>query len=67
MTDRAKRTLRNYINDIGGIEIFPKGKRFIYLKALIIMLNDLEEYGLYEKMKIQYDFKISIKPMIFVK
>ena len=44
MTDRAKQTLRNYINDVGGIESFPKGKRFIYLKALIIMLNDLEEY-----------------------
>jgi hypothetical protein len=67
MTYRAKQTLLNYIKDIGGIKTFPKGKRFIYLKALIIMLNDLEEYGLYEKMKIQYDFKISIKPMIFVK
>ena len=67
MTSRAKQTLLNYIEAIGGIESFPKGKRLTYLKAYIDMLNNLEESGIYEKMKIQYDFKISMKPMIFIK
>ena len=64
MTPRAKQTLRNYINDIGGIKSLPKGKRLTYLKTLIQILNSWELSGCYDKMESFYDFNISDKPMI---
>jgi hypothetical protein len=67
MTPRAKQTLRNYINDVGGIGSFPKGKRLTYLKAWIRMLNSWELSGCYDKMESFYDFTISDKPLMPIK
>ena len=67
MTDRAKQTLRNYIEAIGGIESLPKDKRLTYLKALIRVLNSWELSGCYDKMESFYDFTISDKPIIPIK
>jgi hypothetical protein len=67
MTDRAKQSIRNYIEDIGGIKAIMKRDRMKYAKATIKLLNDLEESGLYDKMHILYRYEISLKPFIFVK
>ena len=67
MTDRAKQTLRNYINDIGGMKAIYNKYRLKYIKACIEFLNNLESNGIYDKMKVMYDFKISLKPMKFIK
>jgi hypothetical protein len=67
MTDRAKQSIRNYIEDIGGIKAIMKRDRMKYARATIQLLNDLEESGLYDKMLILYRYEISLKPFIFVK
>lgn len=67
MTDRAKQSVRNYIEDIGGIKAIMKRDRMEYARATIQLLNDLEESGLYDKMHILYRYEISLKPFIFVK
>lgn len=67
MTDRAKQSVRNYIEDIGGIKAIMKRDRMKYARATIQLLNDLEESGLYDKMHILYRYEISLKPFIFVK
>ena len=67
MTSRAKQTLQNYIEAIGGIESLPKDKRLTYLKALIRVLNSWELSGCYDKMESFYDFTISDKPIIPIK
>ena len=41
--------------------------RLKYIKACIEFLNNLESNGIYDKMKVMYDFKISLKPMKFIK
>ena len=67
MTNRAKQSIRNYIEDIGGIKAIMKRDRMKYARATIKFLNDLEESGLYDKMIVQYEYRISLKPFIFVK
>ena len=67
MTDRAKQSIRNYIEDIGGIKVIMRRDRIKYARAIIKLLNDLEESGLYDKMCIQYHWGISLQPFIFVK
>jgi hypothetical protein len=67
MTDRAKQSIRNYIEDIGGIKVIMRRDRMKYARAIIKLLNDLEESGLYDKMHILYRYEISLKPFIFVK
>jgi len=67
MTNRAKQTLRNYIEVIGGIESIPKGERMAYLKAWVRMLNSWELTGCYDKMESFYDFTISDKPLMPIK
>ena len=67
MTDRAKQSVRNYIEDIGGIKAIMRRDRMKYARAIIKLLNDLEESGLYDKMMVQYWWGISLKPFIFVK
>ncbi len=64
MTPRAKQTLQNYIEAIGGIESLPKDERMTYLKTLIQTLNSWELSGCYDKMESFYNFNISDKPMI---
>lgn len=67
MTNRAKQSIRNYIEDIGGIKAIMKRDRMKYARAIIKLLNDLEESGLYDKTVMLYPFGISLKPFIFVK
>jgi hypothetical protein len=67
MTNRAKQSIRNYIEDIGGIKAIMKRDRMKYARATIKLLNDLEESGLYDKMCMLYRYEISLKPFIFVK
>lgn len=67
MTIRSKQTLRNYIEDIGGIKAIYVHHRTRYIKALIEYLNSLESTGLYDKIYIGYHYDISRKPMIFIK
>jgi hypothetical protein len=67
MTDRAKQSIRNYIEDIGGIKAIMRRDRMKYARAIIKLLNDLEESGLYDKISVQYMYGISLKPFIFVK
>lgn len=67
MTVRSKQTLRNYIEDIGGIKVIYVHHRTRYIKALIEFLNALESGGIYDKLERFYDHTISIKPMIFIK
>ena len=67
MTPRAKQTLRNYINDIGGMKAIYHKDRLKYIKAYVILLNDMEVNGLYDKMKYFYDHTVSPIPMKFVK
>ena len=67
MTDRAKQSIRNYIEDIGGIKVIMRRDRMKYARAIIKLLNDLEESGLYDKMMVLYGWGISLKPFIFVK
>lgn len=67
MTSRAKLSIRNYIEEIGGIKAIMKRDRLKYARAIIKYLNDLEESGLYDKMTAQYEYTISLKPFIFVK
>lgn len=50
MTQRVKKTAINHIKSFGGIEIIPKEDRFRYKKALIILLNDLENLNLWDKL-----------------
>lgn len=64
MTPRAKQTLQNYIEAIGGIESLPKDDRMTHLKTLIQTLNSWELSGCYDKMESFYNFNISDKPMI---
>ena len=67
MTDRVKQSIRNYIEDIGGIKAIMRRDRMKYARAIIKLLNDLEESGLYDKTVMLYPFGISLKPFIFVK
>lgn len=67
MTDRAKQSIRNYIEDIGGIKAIMRRDRMKYTRAIIKLLNDLEESGLYDKTVLLYPLGISSKPFIFVK
>jgi len=67
MTDRAKQSIRNYIEDIGGIKAIMRSDKMKYARAIIKLLNDLEESGLYDKITMQYMYGISLKPFIFLK
>ena len=67
MTNRAKQSIRNYIEDIGGIKSIMKRDRMKYARATIQLLNDLEESGLYDKTTAYYMCGISLKPFKFVK
>jgi hypothetical protein len=67
MTNRAKQTLRNYIEIIGGIKAIHHRYRLKYIKAYIIFLNDMEFSGLYDKMEYFYDYTVSPRPMKFIK
>ena len=67
MTNRAKQSIRNYIEDVGGIKAIMKKDRIKYAKAAIYFLNNLEEHNLYDKMVIMYEWRISLKPFIFIK
>jgi len=67
MTDRAKQTLRNYIEDIGGMKAIHHRCRLKYIKAYITFLNDMEFNRLYDKMKYFYDYTVSPRPMKFIK
>jgi len=67
MTPRAKQTLRNYVNDIGGMKVIYHKDRLKYIKAWIKYLNSCELTGCYDKMMEFYDYTVSPIPMKFVK
>lgn len=59
MTQRGKQSIVNFIEAIGGIKKVPKKDRYLLVKALIRLVNEFEEKGLYDKTKRIFPFMCS--------
>ena len=64
MTPRVKKALKDYLQEIGGIDSIPKKDRKRHIKVCITALKVVEDAGMWDKMQEIYLFQGNSTPLI---